>query len=94
MDICKRKPVNVFYRWSWLSKFFSLSPMVNLPALTMDGKKNVTSWTSTGISPEKMKPCDFCLALIMSNLGNGGLQQSSSSLCSNSMLNLHSLWIK
>ena len=67
--------------------------------LIFDSNKKVTYWASTGVSSEKLKPCDTNLEpTMMSNLANGRVnlkynnsvlvQKSSSSLYSNFVLNV------
>ena len=42
-----------------------------LNSLTPDNNIEVTNWISSGISPEKIKPFDPSLTLIIFSLGNG-----------------------
>ena len=42
-----------------------------LSSLTLDNNKKVINWILTRISPEKIKPFDTNLKLVMSNLSNG-----------------------
>ena len=48
--------------------FLVFAPMISL--LTLDNNKNISSWISTAISPEKVKLFDTNLELTMSNLAN------------------------
>ena len=76
-------------------KFLVFAPMLDW--LTLDNNINniVTNWTSTEISPQKIKPFDCNLAFNLANVRIGRnvnnsvfMQKYFSSLYSNSNLNL------
>ena len=68
-------------------------------SLILDNNNKVTNWTSTGLSPEQIKPFDVNHAATMTNLGNVRVdlkfnnsvlvQKNSSSLYINFILNLY-----
>ena len=69
-----------------------------LSSLVLDSNEKVTTWISTGISSEKIKPFHTNLEPTMSNLANGTVnlkfnnsvlvRKSFSSLYSNFLLNM------
>ena len=72
-----------------------------LSSLILDSNKKVINWILTGTSSEKIKPFDTSLEPKMSNLVNGRvilkfnnscLLQKSSSLYSNFILNLYTVY--
>ena len=77
--------------------FLAFLPMFS--SIILDRNKKVTNWTSTGISPEKIKPFDTNLEMIMPDLDNGRVtlkfsnsvlvQKNVSALHSNFILNLY-----
>ena len=77
--------------------FLAFLPMFS--SIILDKNKKVTNWTSTGISPEKIKPFDTNLEMIMPDLDNGRVtlkfsnsvlvQKNVSALHSNFILNLY-----
>ena len=77
--------------------FLVFAPMVS--SLTLDNNTKVTNWILTRVSPEKIKPFVTNLEPTMPNLVNGRVilkfnnsvlvQENSSSLYSNFILNLY-----
>ena len=77
--------------------FLDFALMLNL--ITLHNNNKVTSWISSGVSPEKIKPIDTDLAPTRTNLANARIslklnksvlvQIKSSSVYSNCILNLY-----